>query len=202
MAELADASDSKSDSCKGVWVRPPLRAPYQDCVMRKDCDHTCNIDLLSRSAVFLLEVLCCFLGAGAIFASSLVRIRFFPVPFTLQTLAIVLVSIFFGKRRAIGSLLLFILMWGPLSPTTIGYIIGFFAVPFIINQNSRKYGTLKLATRILMSLLMVSFSGMLILAHFVGLKEAFVYGFLFFVPAEILKTVIAVAVIKFCKIRK
>lgn len=27
MAELADASDSKSDSCTRVRVRPPLRAP-------------------------------------------------------------------------------------------------------------------------------------------------------------------------------
>ena len=202
MAELADASDSKSDSCKGVWVRPPLRAPYQNCVMRKICDHTCDVGLFSRSAVFLLEVLGCFLGAGAIFASSLVRIQFFPVPFTLQTLAVVLVSIFLGKRRTIGSLLLFILMWGPLSPTTIGYIVGFFAVPFIINQNSRKYGTLKLATRILMSLFVVSFSGALVLSHFVGINEAFIYGFLFFIPAEILKTVIAVAVIKLCKIHK
>lgn len=28
MAELADASDSKSDSLAGVRVRPPLRAPF------------------------------------------------------------------------------------------------------------------------------------------------------------------------------
>ena len=134
--------------------------------------------------------------------SSLVRIQFSPVPFTLQTLAVVLVSAFLGQRRAIGSLLLFILMFKPSLPMTIGYIVGFFAVPFIINQNSRKYGTLKLATRILMSLLMVFFSGALVLAHFVGINEAFVYGFLFFIPAEILKTVIAVAVIKLCKIHK
>ena len=34
MAESADASDSKSDSCKGVRVRPPLRVPGKIFILR------------------------------------------------------------------------------------------------------------------------------------------------------------------------
>ena len=170
--------------------------------MRNGNSKTGSICTKICSVEFLKDLLCCVFGACAMFVSSIIKIPFVYVPFTLQTLAVVLLSVFFGKKHTIGSLLLFNVVCPPSLIMTIGYRIGFFAVPFIVHKDIVERGTLVSTVVILLSLFVVTFIGMWCLACFIGIRSAFIDGFLFFIPAEILKTVIAVAVIKLCKANK
>jgi len=76
-------------------------------------------------------------GAGIIAGSALVRVPMWPVPMTLQTLAIVLIAGAMGLRAGLSSVALYVAAsavgWPVLAggavvggPTT-GYLIGFFA---------------------------------------------------------------------------
>ncbi|MDR1432872.1 MAG: biotin transporter BioY [Puniceicoccales bacterium] len=136
----------------------------------------------------LVAVLCSLV----VLAASHVRVPFYPVPFTMQTLAVVCVSLFAGRRLALWSLLLFVELWGVFFATG-GYILGFFAVPFILGNNAAKLGSFSLLLRIFCSHLVVLAAGTAVLACFIGMKAAFIGGFLFFVPSEIFKGSLAFA---------
>jgi biotin transport system substrate-specific component len=127
--------------------------------------------------------------AIALFASK-IRVPFYPVPFTAQTFAIVTFSLFVGRRRALLSLLAFAAIWNPFCLTG-GYIFGFFAVPLIIGNDPLKLGAKALIGRIFLSHLLILAMGTAVLSCFIGVRAAFVGGFLFFIPSEILKGTLA-----------
>jgi biotin transport system substrate-specific component len=131
----------------------------------------------------------------AILLASYARVPFYPVPFTMQTLAVLCVSLFANRRHAFLSLLLFVAMRGVFFPTG-GYILGFFAIPFIIGNNAEKLSNARLLCRIFCSNLVVLAVGTAVLACFTGLRIAFVGGFLFFVPAEIFKGLLAFVLVR------
>ena len=66
--------------------------------MRNGNSKTGSICTKICSVEFLKDLLCCVFGACAMFVSSIIKIPFVYVPFTLQTLAVVLLSVFFGKK--------------------------------------------------------------------------------------------------------
>jgi biotin transport system substrate-specific component len=141
-----------------------------------------------------------------IFGSGLIRIPFYPVPFTLQTLAIPMLCLLSSRKHMVGGLLLFvayrIFQSGTGVLLTSGYIAGFFAMPYILAPAVRKGNALKLAIKISVSELIILFSGAIVLAAFVGLNRAFRSGFLFFIPAEILKITIVVGICKLLDLSK
>ncbi|MDR1401901.1 MAG: biotin transporter BioY [Puniceicoccales bacterium] len=135
------------------------------------------------------------LSSLIVLGASHIRVPFYPVPFTMQTFAVVAVSIFAGRRRALWSLLLFVSMWGMFF-TTGGYILGFFAVPFIIGNGASKLGNLHLLCRIFCSHLLILATGTAVLAYFIGLTAAFTCGFLFFIPSGIFKGLLVFALVR------
>jgi biotin transport system substrate-specific component len=131
----------------------------------------------------------------AVLAASKLRIAFYPVPITLQTLAVVSISALIGKSRALMGLLAFAIIWNPI-PLTAGYILGFFAVPFVIGNNAAKLKPATLIYRIFLSYFIVLISGAAVLSFFIGLKDAAIGGFVFFIPSEILKGILSFAIIR------
>ncbi|MDR1413332.1 MAG: biotin transporter BioY [Puniceicoccales bacterium] len=160
--------------------------------MAKDSEEICVNPLKIRASEGLQDFLAITLCSLIILGASNLRVPFYPVPFTMQTFAVVAVSIFAGRRRALWSLLLFVLMWGMFVPTG-GYILGFFAVPFIVGNGALKLSNFHLLVRIFCSHILILAIGAAVLAYFLGLKAAFISGFLFFIPSGICKGMISFA---------
>ncbi|MDR3273820.1 MAG: biotin transporter BioY [Puniceicoccales bacterium] len=129
-----------------------------------------------------------------IFAATLIKVPFYPVPFTLQTLALPLICFFSSRKRVLQGLALFavyrILQSGHEFLLTSGYVAGFFPMACILTLK-HSGSILKLFGKILAAQIIVLLLGALTLSLFIGPKQAFACGFLFFVPAEILKALIA-----------
>jgi biotin transporter BioY len=149
-----------------------------------------------KRAMFLLDFLIVATCSLAVVVLSKLRIPFFPVPFTMQTFAVVAVSLLIGRRRALLSLLLFILLYTPQSILTFGYILSFFVVPFIVGDDVDELSSAELAFRIFCSHLIILTIGALGLACFIGLKAALLSGFVFFIPAELFKGILSFALVK------
>jgi biotin transport system substrate-specific component len=136
----------------------------------------------------------------AMFASTLVKVPFYPVPFTLQTLALPLICLFSSRKHALRGVALFaihrIILVGPEIFLTIGYIIGFFAMAWILTSKAkvRPMGTARLLAGVMWTQFIVLLLGAAVLSLSIGLKRAFVCGFLFFVPAEVLKAAIVAGI--------
>ncbi|MDR2721010.1 MAG: biotin transporter BioY [Puniceicoccales bacterium] len=132
------------------------------------------------------------------FVSTLVRVPFYPVPFTLQTLALPLICFFSSRKHALWGIVLFtacrVMQAGSEIFLTIGYIMGFFAMVWILTSKTRVTGVLKLFARVIWAQFVALFLGAIVLSLSIGLKRAFVCGFLFFALADILKAIIAVGV--------
>lgn len=132
-----------------------------------------------------------------LFASK-VTIPFYPVPFNLQTFALLLLPFLCGKSLSLLATLSWILIGcigipvfsGTTSGVQVilgptgGYIIGFLITSFIhslININL-------FVKRIYIYSLLIIFSfGVGWLSHFIGSKSAIIYGFLIFIPSELIK---------------
>jgi biotin transport system substrate-specific component len=134
-----------------------------------------------------------------VFASTFVRVPFYPVPFTLQTLALPLVCLFSSRKHALQGVALFamyrIMQAGPEIFLTIGYVAGFFAMVWILTTSkTHAMGIFGLFAKVVWAQFVVLSLGTVVLSLSIGLKRAFVHGFLFFVLADILKAVIAVGI--------
>jgi biotin transport system substrate-specific component len=141
----------------------------------------------------ILDIVIVTLCAFAVLLSWKLRIPFYPVPFTMQTVAVTVTSILIGRTRALASILLFAAMVGPFHVTG-GYILGFFLVPLIIGNGAINLPPWNLFLRIIVSHMTVLAVGTSVLAYFVGVRTAFVGGFLFFIPSGIFKGIIAFAI--------
>ncbi|MBF0546811.1 MAG: biotin transporter BioY [Candidatus Riflebacteria bacterium] len=148
-------------------------------------------------------------GSWLVAISAQITIPFYPVPFTAQTLAVILVGALLGSRRGALSLVTYLLQGaiglpafaeatgglGKLLGPTGGYIIGFIPAAFfcgyLIEHGFRGSFT-KLFFAMLAANTLIYLFGIPQLAIFVGWKTAFQAGFLPFIPGDILKAVLAV----------
>lgn len=118
--------------------------------------------LPSRSAVLVerliprrsVAVEATLVAAGTIIValSAMVQIPFYPVPFTLQTMAVLVVGAALGPRRAATSLALYMVLgvagipWfagftggiAAIAKPTFGYIIGFIPAAFVLGYFARR----------------------------------------------------------------
>ena len=132
-----------------------------------------------------------------LFASK-ITIPFYPVPFTLQTLTLLLLPFLCGKKLSLLATSIWVLigcigvpvfsgtmsgMQYILGPTG-GYIIGLLVASFmhsLIDIN------LFVKRIYIFSLLIIFFFGVSWLSHFIEGKSAIIYGFLIFIPSELIK---------------
>lgn len=135
--------------------------------------------------------------AGCLFLTlcSFIKIPFYPVSFTLQTFAICLLGLSFNKNVSALSVVLYLtlatlglpVLCGKIAPLWFtgrlaGYYIAMPIASYLIGSMREKPAlALILASFLILGL------GSFVLSFFIGLKSAFLFGFLIFLPTDILK---------------
>ena len=163
---------------------------------------------LSVSKIFSHRLVQTFLCSWLIALGAHIMVPFYPVPMTLQTFAIALISLVVPSHVAIGSLLFYVtyaalgipvLAGGnkgivALVGPTAGFIIGFFLMSALINLLVNRYPTSGVLKKFLITLLGGTFLfaiGLAHLSHLFGWTIAIKTGLLPFVFSEPVKFLLA-----------
>ena len=149
------------------------------------------------------------LGSAVLAASAQVVLPAWPVPATLQSLAVLLLGALGGGRLGAAAVALYLLEGAlglpvfaggkaglaALAGPTAGYLLGFLPAAWLAGQAARgplwHQGAALLAAHLLLFV-----PGVAWLSGFVGAERAFAAGFLVFLPATLVKTALALAVLR------
>ena len=171
-----------------------------------------------KQSKLLKYVFLALIGSIVLAVSSKIKIPFYPVPMTMQTLAVLVIGVLFGWKLGIATIFLYLFegiiglpvfagtpekgigltyFTGP----TMGYLIGF--IPAVFFSGLLKvYYKYNLFVRFILNFLLYSFSisfvyifGLIWLNNFVQADQLLTFGVLPFLPAEILKILILSAAI-------
>ncbi len=135
--------------------------------------------------------------AGCLFITvcSFIKIPFYPVSFTMQTFAICLLGFSMSRNESALSAVLYLILGtlglpvlcGNIAPywfmgSLAGYYIAMPIACYLI-------GSIKSKTALapVLSTLLILGLGSLVLSLFIGLKSALLFGFLLFLPTDLLK---------------
>ncbi|MFC7472931.1 biotin transporter BioY [Dankookia sp. GCM10030260] len=149
------------------------------------------------------------LGSAVLAASAQVSLPFWPVPATLQSLAVLLLGALGGAPAGVAAVALYLAegalglpvfaggTGGPavLAGPTAGYLLGFLPAAWIAGQAAGR-GPVAQAALLLAAHLAVFLPGLAWLAGFVGLERAWMAGFLLFVPGTLVKSGLALALLQ------
>lgn len=172
---------------------------------------TRGINTLGSRSVATLQVL-----LGSIFLAMMAQIAiplpFTPVPMSLQSLAVALLSITLGPRKAPLAVLAYlaqasiglpVLAAGALNPMWIvspraGYLLGFVVASFLVSTLLEKHHRSFFRNWLALSLneITILFCGACGLSFFLGWEKAFTMGVLPFIPCALIKITIAASSLK------
>ena len=162
-------------------------------------------------SLYIKNIFLILLGSVLLAISSKIQVPFWPVPMTMQTFVIFLIGMTYGWRLSFLIMVAYIIegalglpvfasgagltyLIGP----TAGYIYGMFIAATVIGFLSEK-GFAKSYLTILISLLIGSviiFSfGVTYLGLIIGFDKSINFGLLPFIPSELFKIALAVAII-------
>ncbi len=146
---------------------------------------------------------------GGIFIAimSQISIPMNPVPFTLQTLSILLTSAVLGASGSVSAVCLYLTAGACGLPVfanfsggisaligpTGGYLIGFIPLAYIIGKLTEKFGTKDILVTYVIGMCGVAvlmLCGYLQLAYFIGFEKAYLFGVAPFLGIECLKLAI------------
>lgn len=148
------------------------------------------------------------LGSAVLAASAQVSLPMWPVPATLQTLAVLLLGALGGSRLGAASVALYLAegaMGLPvfahgtgglavLAGPTAGYLAGFLPAAWLAGLAGR--GMARQALVLTAAHLLPFVPGVAWLTGFVGWDRAVMAGFVLFVPGTVVKTALALAVLR------
>lgn len=156
---------------------------------------------LQKQQTTPLFILLAFLGCSLITLCSWVKIPFYPVPFTLQTLAISLLALTQSPKQAFASVLCYLglaslglpVLCGKANPLWLcgisgGYLIGFPMGAYLASKLSQRWHPV---LALLCGQALVYLLGFVWLVPLFGAKASFIHGVAFFLPSELLKIVAA-----------
>ena len=152
---------------------------------------------------FVYVLLTSIIGSFLLAISSKVQIPLTPVPVTLQTLVLLVMSMFLGWRGAVGATSLylfqgaiglpvfahgggFIILFGP----TGGYLFGFLIASLVVGYLAEKgwdKSVLLTFTSMTIGTLIIYLFGVIWLSYLKDLNTALVFGLLPFITPDILK---------------
>jgi biotin transport system substrate-specific component len=149
------------------------------------------------------------LGSAVLAASAQVVLPAWPVPATMQSLAVLLLGALGGARLGTAAVALYLLEGafglpvfaggnaGPaaLAGPTGGYLLGFLAAAWVAGH--ARSGPLWRQGAVLLAAHLLLFApGVAWLVGFVGAERAFAAGFVAFLPATLAKTALALAALR------
>ena len=148
------------------------------------------------------------LGSWVIAASAQVAVPLWPVPMTMQTLAVLLLGAAGGARLGVASVALYIAQGafglpvfangtggvGVLAGPTAGYLLGFLPAAWVAGQ--ARGGWWRAGAVLCIAHLVLFIPGVAWLAGFVGLERALMVGFVLFIPGTVVKTALALVALK------
>jgi biotin transport system substrate-specific component len=160
-----------------------------------------------RSALRLVGI--ALLGSWLLAASAQVSLPMWPVPATLQTLVVLLLGAAGGPALGLASVGAYLAqglaglpffaggVGGPavLAGPTAGYLLGFLLAAWVAGH-ARGLGTWRQGAVLLAAHLLLFVPGVAWLAGFIGLERAMAVGFVVFIPGTLLKTALALALVK------
>ena len=150
------------------------------------------------------------IGSLVLAISSKIKIPFYPVPMTMQTLVVIIIGVIFGWKLGVATISLYLFegiiglpvfagtpekgmglvyFTGP----TMGYLLGFIPAVFFSGLFKINY-KYSLVTRFILNFALYAFSvsfiyifGLIWLLNFVPIEKLWALGALPFLPAEVLK---------------
>jgi biotin transport system substrate-specific component len=169
-----------------------------------------NLNQSSIVKTFLIIIL----GSLALAISAKIKIPFYPVPMTMQTLVVMLLGLAFGYKIGLATVSLYlfegiaglpvfsnspekgvglIYFTGP----TMGYLIGFLSATLIAGTVSSNDNILKIISKLLLSVSTIYILGVLWLGTLIGWdKPILEFGVYPFLLAEIFKIALLVIISK------
>ena len=169
-----------------------------------------NLNQSSIVKTFLIIIL----GSLALTISAKIKIPFYPVPMTMQTFVVMLLGLAFGYKIGLATVGLYLLegiaglpvfsnspekgvglvyFTGP----TMGYLIGFLSATLIAGTISSNDNTLKIISKLLLSVSTIYIFGVLWLGTLIGWdKPILEFGVYPFLLAEIFKLALLVIISK------
>ena len=152
---------------------------------------------------FVYVLLTSIIGSFLLAISSKVQIPLTPVPVTLQTLVLLVMSMFLGWRGAVGATSLylfqgaiglpvfahgggFIILFGPTGGYLFGFLIASLVVGYLAEKGWDKSVVLTF-TSMTIGTLIIYFFGVIWLSYLKDLNTALVFGLLPFITPDILK---------------
>jgi biotin transport system substrate-specific component len=169
-----------------------------------------NLNQSSIVKTFLIIIL----GSLALTISAKIKIPFYPVPMTMQTFVVMLLGLAFGYKIGLATISLYLLegivglpvfsnspekgvglvyFTGP----TMGYLIGFLSATLIAGTISSNDNTLKIISKLLLSVSTIYILGVLWLGTLIGWdKPILEFGVYPFLLAEIFKLALLVIISK------
>ena len=169
-----------------------------------------NLNQSSIVKTFLIIIL----GSLALTLSAKIKIPFYPVPMTMQTFVVMLFGLAFGYKIGLATVSLYLLegiaglpvfsnspekgvglvyFTGP----TMGYLIGFLSATLIAGTISSNDNTLKIISKLLLSVSTIYILGVLWLGTLIGWdKPVLEFGVYPFLLAEIFKLALLVIISK------
>ena len=169
-----------------------------------------NLNQSSIVKTFLIIIL----GSLALTLSAKIKIPFYPVPMTMQTFVVMLLGLAFGYKIGLATVSLYLLegiaglpvfsnspekgvgliyFTGP----TMGYLIGFLSATLIAGTISSNDNTLKIISKLLLSVSTIYILGVLWLGTLIGWdKPILEFGVYPFLLAEIFKLALLVIISK------
>lgn len=140
------------------------------------------------------------LGMFLLIVGSWIHVPFYPVPFTMQTLALFLIGLTMTPRQAFTSALLYLVCASLGLPVTAGmasswfvgktagYLIAFPFAAYLISTLKEKFSY---SLSVALGQLLIYTIGFLVLSTFLGAKSACIYGVVIFIPSAIVKNFLA-----------
>ena len=152
---------------------------------------------------FVYVLLTSIIGSFFLAISSKVQIPLTPVPVTLQTLVLLVMSMFLGWRGAVGATSLylfqgaiglpvfahgggFIILFGPTGGYLFGFLVASLVVGYLAEEGWDKSVVLTF-TSMTIGTLIIYFFGVIWLSYLKNLNTALVFGLLPFITPDILK---------------
>ena len=167
-----------------------------------------------KSSKIIKYAFIALIGSIALAISSKIKIPFYPVPMTMQTLVVLIIGITFGWKLGLASISLYlfegaiglpvfsgtpekgiglIYFTGP----TMGYLIGFLSAGFLASKINDKDSLLLILSKLIIATSTIYILGLLWLGFLIGWdKPIFALGAKPFLLAEIFKIVLIALITK------